>query len=519
MTMINFLKKDKKYTHSLLCISCLSKSICFSEEIEQNKKKESNFVNKFNDENESYLFGNIIVDSSIKSKDIIEDFKSSIPFIKPKIELKGGFFFNLNSNDDNYLYKEIGASGKLVIFDCYPIGVFFKKQVNAFSDLFYFDGIKVQYWINNCFFNKTVSLKSGVTLEYGSSEYYINEDVKTLEIKYKGILNKNILNQDFAFYLDGGLSFGGNNSLQINKIYEQFNILNIEKPFFKTNSSNFVHIFIPNILLKCDVNHKLFSGGLKLLIGLNPFLYEKKYFKFGLIADFNWKEISIVKDIKAKVSLGINDQNMTYFYENDPIKEIKDDYFLLHYPSAITFNGSCNLDWISFINKVEKLSFVSECSSSFEFKVDFVFNVNIDYYTLYIKKVKNSLCGNFRIDIESLKIKLNGNNITNNKLKFILDNSSVDILKLSLKGKNKIKTDFNSVENSEIKFDGMLLGVTLTKGEFNWDKYGLNFNVTVLGDDFGPCFGGSDGFKFQWKDILSLGCKWNFAEYWENRKN
>lgn len=534
--MIDFLKKNKKYVHSVLFLSTFGKSLCADEEMKEEPKKEPEFRKELNGgcfKDGSFISGNLVVKPSIKSKDIVvKNFKNKILdtcfWIKPNIELTGKFFFDLNKDDSDDIIKKIESSGKIVVFNCYPVGTFIKNKskANGIRDSFYFDNLKfsVAFWEKQLNDNLYIKIKSDAN--YGESEYVRNEDLRIFEIRFTAELKKILGGQEFKFDPSLGFIFNSDNSLQVIEILKEKGDFAWTRMF--TDGNIGVADIAPSIGIKCNVDHELFNGGIKIYFGYIE-AFTNKNFKFDLLLNFGWKkDLSIVKNLKGSIGLGF-DSDMSYFF-NDKVSFSDKFYikatdeegnpaegYLLFRPRLFNFNVSCDIDYTSLIKNVDKLWFVSEASSSLDLKFETIFGLAIDYCGT--KEIPKDLGKSFylRLTWEALKTKLNGSNIENEKVKFLLDNLKLDILKLS-GGFSSKKLNIDPDNSEDAKFDeiGFDLGITLAKGEFEWAKYGLTFNASIFGDSFG-CASNKEGW--QWRDFLSIGCKWNFAKYWENRNN
>jgi hypothetical protein len=524
--MINFLKKNKKYVHSVLFFSTFGKT--FSEEsIKEEVKeevKESEFRKDLSNnvlKSGSYLSGDVTFKGGFKLEDVIKKKTAAAPFIKTEVEAKGKLFFDFNEESSDDIIKKINASAKIILIKDYFVGNFIKYGVNGVQNLIYLDEFKF-YW---CPVEKQIKdnlyLKNNVDLYYVSSEYVRNSDAKILELRDTVELKTNIGGQEFKFDPSLGIICNTDNNYQAIKILKEANKFAWTRLFTSSNIS-LASFFIPAVGVKCNVDHELFRGGLKFFIDPSLGLKEIKdsgYLKWDLLLDFSWKKnLSIVKDIKGSIGFGY-DSDMSFFF-NDKIDfsdkmydgSTDDVLLILFRPHLLNLNASCNIDFTSFIEGNDKLWFVSEASTSADLKFEYILGTTVDRFGRP-KDAKDVKGAYFRITCDGLKTKLNGSNVENENVKFLLDNLKLDIFKISIGCSPKSLTvDFN--DGSKCKFEklGFDLGITLAKGEFEWNKFGLTFNASILGDGFGV-----DANKFQWKDLISFGAKWDFAKFWENR--
>ena len=522
--MIDFFKKNKKYVHSVLFLSTFGKSLCASEETDKEAKKESEFRKEINNscfKDGSFISGNLVVKPGINSKDICNKNLNNCFWIKPNVELTGKLFFDFNNESSDDIIKKIESSAKIVFLNCHPVGVFIKNKnkANGVQDLFYLDNFNFSWAYIEKQLNDNLNLKSKLDLNYCSSEYVRNDDEKILEIRDTVELKTNLGGQEFTFDPSLSLIFNTDNNSQAIKILKKTDNFAWTR-LFTTSNIPAAAFFIPAIGLKCNVDHDLFKGGLKFFIDYSLVSKDQKdsgYLKWDLLLDFSWKKnLAIVKDIKGSFGIGY-DSDMSFFF-NDKIdfsdKMLKDDFLILFRPHLFNLNASCNIDYTSLIEGNNKLWFVSEVSTSADIKFEYIFCTTVDHFGSP-KDAKDAKGVYFKFTCEALKTKLNGSNIENEKVKFLLDNLKLDIFKISVGCSPKsLKVDFN--DGSKCKFEklGFDLGITAVKGEFEWAKYGLTFNASILGDEFG-----CDASEFQWKDFLSVGAKWDFAKFWENRNN
>ena len=525
--MINFFKKNKKYIHSVLFLSTYGKYNC--NEIENNEEVKKEYRFRKNIKDTSFTSGNIIINPSIKSKDICNMNIDNLIYIKPKIDLLGNVYLDFNTNETDDIYKKISSSIKVVLLNCNFVGTFLKNSVNGIRDLFYVDNLKISLSPIEKQLNDNLYIKDNIELNYGALDFVRNEDAKSLQLIDTVELKTNLFGHEFKFDPSLGFSFSTDNGLQVTEILKKNEIFANYVFFTFSNSSNmFFDFLIPNILLKCSVDHELCNGGLKIL--LDPFRFclkdefDGSIFKWNLLLDFKWKkDLSIVKNLKGNIGIGFN-SDMSYFFNDiidfskDFLNENKNEdvFFILYRPQLFNVNASCDIDFTSLVTKVDKLWFVSECSTSVDLKFELIFGLAVDYIGTSIVDLEDQ--GNglfFKFTCDGLKTKLNGGNIENEKLKFFMDNLKLDIFKFSVGFSNKgLKTDLKDIKNTKFDKLGFDLGVTLAKGEFEWAKYGLTFNASILGDDFG-----FKGTEFKWKDFLSVGVKWDFAKFIDNRNN
>lgn len=524
--MIDFFKKNKKYVHSVLFLSTFGKSLCANEETEKEAKKESEFRKEINNscfKDGSFISGNLVVKPSLKSKDIVvKDFSNKVLntcfWIKPSVELTGKLFFDFNNESSDDIIKKIESSAKIAVLNCHPVGVFIKNEnkANGIQDLIYIDNFNFSWAYVEKQLNDNLNLKSKLDLNYGSSEYVKNDNLRVIELRDTVELKTNLGGQEFKFDQSLGLVFNSDNSLQVIEILKKSGDFAWTRVFTSSNLG-ILGALIPGVGLKCNVDHELFNGGLKLFFDF--ITLKDSNFKFDINLDFGWKkDLSIVKNLKGNIGFGF-DSDMSYYF-NDKVgftKEFKnsDDKYLLFRPQLFNFNTSLDIDYTSLIKNVDKLWFVNEASTNVDLKLEYIFDLTVDNFG-QSKGIKDLGKGFYlNVTIESLKTKLSGSNIENENVKFLLDNLKLDILKLSVGCSPKsLKVDTKNIDNTKFDKIGFNLGITLAKGEFEWAKYGLTFNASILGDGFGW-----DASEFEWRDFLSVGCNWDFAKFWENRNN
>ena len=527
--MIDFLKKNKKYVHSVLFLSTFGKSLCAVSENEEETKKDHKFSKNFKDT--SYVSGNVLFGPSISTKDAINKNLHNLIYIKPNITLLGNALFDFNNGDTDFIYKKINSNIKVVLLNCNFIGIFFKSPVNRLQNIIYVDDLKISLETVEKQLNDDLYLKDIAEINYLSSEYVRNNDAKVLELKDTVELKVNLKGQEFKFDPSLSFLFSTDNSLQVIEILKESKKSYISRFFNYSNNSNlFVDFILPAIAMKCNVEHDLLKGGIKFLI--DPFNLLLKYkksasiLKWDLLLDFAWKkDLSIVKNLKGSIGIGF-DSELSYFF-NDIVPYSKDfievdglynDNYLLFRPQLFNINASCDIDFTNLVNKVDQLWFVSECSTSVDLKFEFIFGLAADNFAKEVVNLEDKGAGiYFNFTCEGLKNKINGGNIENEKLKFFLDNLSITFLKFSLGCFNEgLKVDFKDIKKT--KFDGVAFDgrFTFAKAEFDWAKYGLSFNASLGGDSFGVH---ADKKHFQWKDILSIGAKWDVAKFCENRNN
>ena len=523
--MIDFFKKNKKYVHSVLFLSSFGKSLCANEETETKKEAECRL--EFNNSclNEgSYISGNVIVSPSISSKDICnKNLLDNCFWIKPSTEGHGKFFFDFNKDGNNNSLKIISFDAKAVFFNCHPVGVFIKnKNKWNIQDLFYLDNFNFSWAPVGKQINDNLFIKYKIDLKYGSSEYVRNDDHRILDLRNTVELKSNLGGQEFKFDPSLSIIINSENSFQVFNILKKTDCFAWTR-FFNDSNTGFSISIIPDIAVRCNVDHELFNGGVKFFVNCFKKITSVPL-QFGFLSDFKWKkDLSIVKNLKGNIGIGAN-SDMSFFI-NDKI-DFSEKYhkkgknfdntlvnsFILYIPKLVNFNSSCDIDFTPFIKNVNKLWFVSEASTSVDLKFEAIFGLTIDHFTK-IKKPSNLGKGiYFRFSCDGLKTKLNGDNIENEKLKFFMNNLKVDLLKFSLGCSPKsLKADFSNAENTKFEKIGFDLGITLTEAEFKWEKYGLTFKASVLGKGFGVKSG-----SFQWKDFLSTNVVFNLAEYLNN---
>jgi len=522
--MIDFLKKNKKYVHSVLFFSTFGK--VFSEASIPEETKESEFRKDLSNnvfKNGSYVAGNLNFNGDFILKDVINKKTGAAPFFKTEVEAKGNLFFDFNEESSDDIIKKINASAKIILFKDYIVGNFIKYGLNGIQNLIYLDEFKFYWSPVEKQINENLYLKDILSFYYVSSEYVRNSDAKILEIRDTVELKTNIGSQEFKFDPSFGIIFTTDNNSQAIEILKKANKFAWTRLFTTSNMAN-VSFIIPAFGVKCNVDHELFKAGLKAFVDLSYFLKDEKnsgYFKWDILLDFSWKKnLSIVKDIKGSFGIGY-DSDMSFFF-NDKIDfsdkmyndSTEGDYLILFRPHLFNLNASCNIDYTSLIEGNNKLWFVSEASTSVDVKFEYIFGTTVDHFGVP-KDAKDAKCAYINFTFDCLKTKLNGSNVENENVKFLLDNLKLDILKLSIGGSPKsLKVEFNDGSKCEFEKLGFDLGITLAKGEFEWNKFGLTFNASILGDSFG-----FDAGEWQWKDLISFGAKWDFAKFLENRNN
>jgi len=517
--MIDFFKKNKKYIHSVLFLSTYGKFLCANEETDKEEKKEYKFTKDVSGscfKEGSNIYGNFVANSSLKTKDIFNKNLENLIYIKPNVELTGGLFFDFNKGDSDDIYKKLTSSAKLVLLNCNFVGTFIKNGINGIQDVIYIDNLKISYSPVEKQLNDNLSIKNTLDLNYGSSEYVKNDDLRVIELRDTVELKTNLGGQEFKFDPSLGLVFNSDNSLQVIEILKKTGNFALTRVFTSSNLG-VAKTIIPGLGVKCNVDHELFNGGLKAFFDFKTLINSN--FKFDILLDFGWKkDLSIVKNLKGNFGVGF-DSDMSYYFSDkvDFTEQFKnsEDNYLLFRPQLFNFNVSLDIDYTSLLKNVDKLWFVSEVSTSADVKVEYIFGLTVDNFG-QAKDVEDLGNGFYlNITLEALKTKLNGSNIENEKVKFLLDNLKLDIFKISGGCSPKsLKVDTKNIDSTKFEGLGFDLGVTAVKGEFEWAKYGLTFNASILGDSFG-CKGG----KLKWKDILSVGAKWDFAKFWENRNN
>ena len=525
MTMVNFFKNTKKNIHSILILSTVGRSL--SSDItssETNEIVDTSFVKNLSISDDSYLKGNIEFKGDLNTKDIISKGVGAVPFVKLYGEASGEMNLNLNK-DSNDLYKIIKANANIVFLKTYLIGSFIKSnnRLNVIPEMIYVKSLNIPYEILNKTINDNLTFSTGVTINYGQSKFEKDENAYAAIIESTNKLTTNIKGEDYKFLLNGGFLWERDNATQIMNASKKNGNFVYCRFFGETNLNfNFGNCFIPNLCLDCKVEHGLFDAGLKFLFSFSTLLQRDEmvgnYIKWCILLDGSYKkDLPIVKNIKANIGIGA-DADLSYSMNDNIVVEgdkqlvSGNNEYILFRPTLINFNASCDLDWNEIIK--DKISFISDFKSSFDLKFEKIFGLCVDKFG-DVESLENpteswkSFLLSFTLDC--VKTKINTANIENEKLKFFLDNLKLNIFKLSLGCSPNLYTNVDDVKKTVMKNAHFNVTGTLASGEFSWDKYGLVFKASILGDEFG--YYNND---IHWNDIVSFGATFNLGKFYKN---